>query len=377
MKAERFFSDDPFELLCLLEEMKREGVGDECVEVGMSRAREVLFRDIRSRNPTGEGYYPGDDLVVKNKSKAVGLWARILVLLTTRLYYIPDGDLVSLFTLLKSEDDLERECISQAIRNLYKANPKKILELLGNEFQLFFLKERTHIGMDNVLDIYSTTTKGRDIPEEEYFENILLFMKTPHLDLYSEYKDVVLGLCRDDPKRTHLTLQYILHIFEDLQSLSRVYLVEILTSLLKNVDFKDLVPGISSLINSSLLSSHHLLLEEAIGMFEVPEIYKGMKESVGEFLPRIFDSLYSLSKKYWRKKGKVKLFRNISLVLSMNHEVFEKCLVAYNKLRYRRVKMDEKENLIEKCLEYSELEKRNEEKFNKRRKSTNQPHERY
>ncbi|KAF9764990.1 Serine/threonine-protein phosphatase 2A 56 kDa regulatory subunit gamma isoform [Nosema granulosis] len=369
----RLFSQDPFDLFNLHEDMKKYGVEDKVVEVALSRAKHIMFREIKPVNPTGEAYNCGDDIVVRNKMDSnINIFSRILMFLTAlnkpRILQMAftDFDLVRLFELLKSEDEVERVNVGQSIQNLFdqKISQEKIKSLIENELSLFLHGIRTHTGLPILLHLFSYTGPIR---EEAYIENILWFMQTPHLDLLVDFKDIVRVLCKDNSKRTILTIKFILHIFENVDSLSKVTLVEILVILLPCIDsIESIIPGLCALINTSILSDHHLLLEEAIGIFETPEIYKLIKPFIDQLLPPIFPALYSLSKKYWRKKGKVRVFKNISLILSMNHLVFEECLIKYNKKRKEPEKGSSIE-IVERCLEHSTLEKKKEEEFNKNR----------
>jgi hypothetical protein len=279
--------------------------------------------------------------------------------------------------LLKSEDEIERKNVCQTLKNIFdkKILCNEITRLLENEFQLFFVGSRTHIGMDLILNLfYYTFTVTKSISFCSYVENILFFIKKAQIEYFDDFKKIVLGFCTGNLKKSKFTLNFIYHHFEDVTYLRRVVLVEIIVDLFIfwKSHLKESVIRLTDLINSALSSGHHLLLEEVIGFFEHKEIYDLIKEQVDEFLPLIFDKLYGISKKYWRRKGKAKVFKNISLILNMSHCVFEKCLIDYNRRRYgeneikNEVIKNEVIEVVEKCLEYSELEKQNEEKFNKR-----------
>ncbi|WUR02429.1 serine/threonine-protein phosphatase 2A 56 kDa regulatory subunit gamma (RTS1) [Vairimorpha necatrix] len=382
-------SEDPLTLHDLFIILSKTKITDLIFTVVIRKCKEKIFRDIKNQNKTGRLFYPWDDTNIKNKvTSNINIFTRIFSLLTSKhknilKQEISDSDIYSLFNLLKSEDEKERFNILQIIINIKDLNKKLIQNIIENELLLFYDEERTHVGIEEILEIIENLNLK---DETFYYQIILKFLHIKNLEFYKNIENIIYKYSSEDYKIGQFTLKYLYKIYKEIEFINKSVIVKLYFQIYlrwsRRIQFKNVIEEICEIINYGLKSEYQNLIENIMKIGESKIMRNLLKENINEILPKIFDNLYILSKKYWASKEKVKIYKFISLLLSMNHECFEKCLIKYNKNKYEtreinKNKYEIKEinknesvmDILIKCLENSEINQK--EQNIKRRNSTN------
>jgi hypothetical protein len=399
-------SNDPLTLYKLFNNLKSIRISEDLFIIIVRRCKEVLFRDIKNINPTGILYYSGDDVNIRNKATSnINIFSKIFSYVTnscisesTILKGLDDIDIFKLVDLLKSEDETERGHISSVLINIFDVFRHKITNLVKNELGLFYEGLRTHIGIEEILEIVLCIVESfrsknkREITDVKifnldklknnendnfYFEYILRFLSVRNLEYYKIIPQIIYKYASEDVDISEFTLKYIYKLFQNIEYINKPMLIQIYSMIYirwcRRIPFNNIKDDFCNIINLGLKSEHFVLIEEILQIIDIKAMKSIIQENITEILPRIFVNLYNLSKKYWRSKGKMKIFKYISVILSMSHECFEQCLIKYNMERFinRNEVHDSLIDVLGKCIEHSEMDNKKENEFNKRRKSMN------
>lgn len=377
-------SNDPLTLHNLFLILKQIKITDEIFSIVIRKCKDVIFREIKNTIPTGIIYYPGDDINIRNVTKSnINIFTKIFELITSKCYSksmftreISDQDIFSLFHLLKSEDERERMNICNILINIYDAYSIKIKYIVENELIQFYEDNRTHIGIEELLELLQLIIKNTK--DDSFFYQVALrFLSIKNLEYYKLITDIIYKYCSEDVKISNFTLNYIFVLYEKVDYINKPILVKLYFNIYirwaKRIPFRGILNDMCFIINFGLSSEYHPLVEEVLKTLDSRIIKKIFSEYIDDILPKIFNNIYLLSKKYWYSKGKLRIFKYISILLSMNYACFEKCLINYNLDKFVKKIFNFTEDtvldILRKCIEHTNIENKNEWKNMRRRSS--------
>lgn len=424
--VENIHSKDTLTLYQIFNHLKKTKLTDNLFIIIVNKCKDVLFREIKNINPTGIHFHVGDDVIVKNSiSSNINIFAKILNYVTSVVFDnnlilrgFCDGDIINLIYLLKSEDENERSQIVKIIINLFRNFKNTIRNVIENELCLFYEGLRTHIGVEELLEIVlciiedmvrikpvkreyvkldnkkiSESNDRSSMVNEKYklhneqslveknnvffFEYVLKFLTINNLEYYTIINQTVFVYCKNNLEVSKIALKYILKVFQNAQFCNKPTLMQLYISIYvlwsRKIDSHIILDDISMFYNCAFESEHFKLIEQSVKIVDIQVIKKFFNKNISKLLPKFFDSLYIISRKYWRDKEKLDIFKFIFFIINLNHHCFEQCLINYNKKRFiSKVEVfdDFKKKLI-KNIESYKAEQYKEIYFTKRRKSLN------
>lgn len=423
---ENIHSKDTLTLYELLCQLKKTKITENLFIIIVNKCKDVLFREIKNSNPTGVQFHVGDDVNVKNSvSSNINIFAKILNYVTSVMYdnniilkVFCDSDILNLINLLKSEDENERAQIANVLLNIFKNFKITIRNVIENELCLFYEGLRTHIGMEELLEVVSciiedmvrikpikreyvklenkkfpisndqsiiSNNNFKDKNEEKlkeknnsfFYEYVLRFLTVNNLEYYTNINQIIFSYCKKNLNVSKITLKYLSVLFQNTQFSNKSVLVQIYMSIYilwsRKISYNEIINDVCMFLNNAFESEHFKLIDQTVKIIDFHVIKKFFKENITEILPKIFDNLYMISKKYWRHKGKLDILKFMFLIINLNHHCFEQCLINYNKkkhLKKSEIFEDLKKKLL-KVIESYKIEQSKELIFTKRRKSLN------
>ncbi|CAD25208.2 SER/THR PROTEIN PHOSPHATASE 2A REGULATORY SUBUNIT BETA [Encephalitozoon cuniculi GB-M1] len=303
----------------------------------------------RSVNPTGEMYSTMEDVDSKHPGDLIAnKFLRLLVCMVKSLdrdvvaELFPRKVILKLVGMIRSDNVEERQHVFSLLINISRHPECLSTTFLGlsNELINFIESSRPHVGIEEVLGIVSAFLSRRAIPEEDvviFHHQVVLRMARIRFCGESKEVPVVMKIIsRNYPKTIPLTIRHFKKVFMGTWSSTRVTIVHVIGEILRTINdemYQGLESEICEVISMSFDSDHHLVVEEVAEMLALNRWV--VSRHAETFVPKVFESIYRASKRFWRVEGVNKILRNLSTILDVDCRLFEKCLKLYNMKRWR------------------------------------------
>lgn len=130
--------------------------------------------------------------------------------------------------------------------------------------------------------------------------------------------------------------RYFADIFHSSNTPTKTIIMEVTFKILneKYVDIYSYITMLSTYINFALREQNCALIANLKLLFTLPILNRSFKKNIAHILPLIFQNLYRTSKKYWNVEDRGFLYEIINNVMLMDKNVFDMCLMTYNKQKY-------------------------------------------
>jgi len=270
------------------------------------------------------------------------------------LEYFPEQDINLVFEALAETSEKLKEpltCFLECILTKFRPSFPLFKDIISN--QLTSILNQTSHSQQPHIDItfyfkilhhlISTNSFGDDLPEyhAQFILPCIFFTPVANFEPASKLLD---SICSVSPKSQVQTLKYFIKIFNTIDSFHQVKLVELTSRVVYLNFFFNVNASIEwefgEILNLAMKSENYLVVDAVIEVFADAAVKRFISDYVQTFLPKIFDNLYRLSRRFWRNEQKYKTIQTIGSILKINSDVFEKCLVSYNRRKLYRVPQD-------------------------------------
>ncbi|ELA42430.1 uncharacterized protein VICG_00529 [Vittaforma corneae ATCC 50505] len=260
------------------------------------------------------------------------------------LEYFSEQDITEVFEILGECQEKSKEylaCLIECILTKFRQSASLFKEIVSNQMLNFQNTHKTSIDLNFefkiILHLISTNNFGDNL--KEYYSQFILpcalFSPTANFEPTSKLVD---SICSISPECQKLTLGYFLKVYNQANSLQQVKIVELTTKIIHSIFFFHSKISVEwefcEILNHALKSESYLVIDCVIEMFGDAAVKRFITDCFKSVLPRIFDNLYRLSKRFWRNEQRYKTIQTIGNILRIDSEVFEECLVKYNKKRF-------------------------------------------
>lgn len=259
---------------------------------------------------------------------------------TKFLEYMPEQTIVSIFEALETVDEKQKEpllSVLESILSRFRESVGLFKEMIAN-WVVNCSDSKDVVIMSfcfkTLFIIISKEYFGNDI--DEYYRQYVLPNVLHHdlVDLESLYK-LVETVCSKFTKHQLNTLKYLLKNYEISTSTQQIRIIE-LTARIIHVSFffqpeNSLIWEFCAIINSTMQSDNFIIIDAAMEIFNDKAVKKFVSDNHKIIIPMIFENLYRLTKKFWKCEQRCKAIQILNTFLSLNSDLFEKCLINYNK----------------------------------------------
>lgn len=260
------------------------------------------------------------------------------------LEYFSEQDIIEVLEILGECQEKSKECLACLIECIlikFRQAGGLFKEIASNQMLSF---QNAHKSFEDltfvfkiILHLISTNNFGDGLKEyyTQFILPCILFLPTANFEPALKLVDAV---CSISPECQKITLRYILKMYSQVNSLQQVKVIELTTRIIHSMFFFHTKNSIEwefcEILNHALKSESYLVIDCVIEMLGDVAVKKFITDHFKSVLPRIFDNLYRLSKRFWRSEQRYKTIQAIGSILRINSEVFEECLVKYNKKRF-------------------------------------------
>lgn len=260
------------------------------------------------------------------------------------LLYLSESEINNIFDNLKSTNDEVYEVSRSLIESIcyrFREASSMIQEIISNDLINFYKFQQHHRAIEFELLIIKNFILNNTIENnfEIYFEQFILpiIIHIPYfrIDFVASFIDCVcsrISICQK------LILKFFAKSFLKYDSNDQIKIIELTTCVLRTYFFKEVFGLIdldfSETLNCALKSENYLVIDAAIEMLSDIAIKRFIEIHRKTVIPYIFDSLYKLSKKFWKQEQKCKAIQAIGNILNIDVNVFEECLINYNKRKF-------------------------------------------
>lgn len=319
--------------------------------------RHIIRTLPKSINPTGHIYSMMDDISRKHPGGSnIHRFLRLLTYVLKRVdkEIAAEGFtqevVMKLVEMTRTEDLEERKRLSELLASIsdYPGCLNTIFFGVANEFINFIDNNRTHIGLEEVLKVVLVVIKKRNIAYEDmavfHYQVILRMIRTRFCGESKEISNVIKAICRNYPGLIPLTIKHFKRVFGEVWSNTKVVIVHAIGEALNVMSdemYLCLENEICELVRMSFDSNHHLVTEDMAET--LLSNYRSVLRHKETFVPKVFESVYKASQKFWRIEGVRKILRILHAILEMDCRLFERCLKTYNVKKWRGRRMEKRE----------------------------------
>ncbi|KAM0681264.1 hypothetical protein GINT2_000462 [Glugoides intestinalis] len=255
--------------------------------------------------------------------------------------HFSDHDISEIFELLTSFPEKIKNIMSlfiETMANKFIECTPLLEEIIENRLLRFQNLEIcfSEIVIDFKLLTMLITTERFCNDLESYYTQFILncILKCSTADILISSK-LLESICLRVPECQIKTFKYFIKVYYKSTSIEQLKIVEMTTSILNTALFAHPKNKIQwefcQLLNFFLKSDNYLVVDVAIEMLEVNIVKKFIIDNFRSILPLVFESIYKLSKKFWKREQKYKAIQTIGNILRIDSTLFEDCLIKYNK----------------------------------------------
>lgn len=266
------------------------------------------------------------------------------------LEYLTEQDITTLFETHRECPEKSKEylmCLIDCILTKFRESSKLFKEIIANYLLMFQNTLRFPADLCDdfriLHQIISTDSFGDNLVEyyKQFILPCTLYVPVANFEMAAKLTDLI---CSRSPECQKIVLRYFSMAFGQMDSLQQVKIVELASRIIhSNFFFQSKSPiewEFCDILNQALKSENYLVIDSIIEVFSDVAVKKYITDGFSTILPKIFENLYKLSKKFWRHEQRYKTIQTIGNILKINPDVFEECLVKYNKKRYYRSSQD-------------------------------------
>lgn len=266
------------------------------------------------------------------------------------LEYFPEHDINLVFETLADVSEKFKEpfiAFLECILIKFRDSFPLFKEITANHLMTIRHGNQLHIDLTfsfKVLHHLVSTNSFGDNLVEYHIQFILpcvFMMPVANFEPASKLLD---SICSVSPKCQVETLRYFIKTFKSIDSLHQVKLVEQTAKIVHLNFFFNMNAYIEwefgEILNLAMVSESYLVIDMVIEILGDTAVKKFVADYIVTFLPRIFDNLYRLSRRFWRNEQKYKTIQIIGGILKIDLDVFERCLIVYNKRKFYRSSQD-------------------------------------
>lgn len=316
-------------------------------------------------------YYSCDrDRIADQKSPCFYLFGRALSVLEKMLMresrkdenlnLLEQTDVKRCLNMLRDEDMRIRTLVKRFVQEVYNrckwsrcCVKYKVKNMLIN-----VIHEQTEpMGVSELLNLstYILVSDGFGDPSEAqcYFsECIFPILKISNAHLYEQEMKTALEAFSQLRNECFLyTFKQLSKIFLEVSSSVRIPILNFCLAIIQvkqtTMDFAYVEDYVCQIISTCFKNAHCLLISHVLTFIKERVIYNFLKAHCSTFVPKIFDEIYDLSKSYWNKDRSPEVYSIVTIVMSLNKNVFEECLKKYNFKRYKqRIENDISEDVV-------------------------------
>ncbi|ELQ76556.1 Serine/threonine protein phosphatase 2A, regulatory subunit [Trachipleistophora hominis] len=196
--------------------------------------------------------------------------------------------------------------------------------------------------IDVLLDIcafYVLKDIYHDMHELRYFLINYVLPLFTNSNAFCYRDDVILlftSICYCSDSFMDMVFTHFSKIFFETNTPTKTLIMEITLKVLneKCRDMYPYIPMITEFINFALKEQNSALIVIMKLLFSLPVLFLSLKRNIAHFLPLIFTNLYKTSKNYWNVEERCVLYEIISNIMIIDKDLFDWCLMNYNKERY-------------------------------------------
>lgn len=365
---------------------------------GRKRVSEFLLRMICSCETKSQDriyYFCDREKIPDQKSPNFGLFGRAFAMLekifirenktTENVQFLSSRDVTKCLYLLKSEDLRIRTLTKRFIQEIYnrctemrhciKTKVKNILVNVVHE-------QVEPVGINEALNLctYILVSEGFGDASEAhcyFLECVFPVLKIHNAHLYEqELKTAFEAFSQLGNECFLYIFKHLSKVFSEVNSNVRTSILNFCLSIVQvkqtTMDFNTIEGHVCKIISTCLRNAHCILISHVLTFIKEKVIYNFLKLNCKTFIPKIFDDVYDLSKNYWNKDRSPEVYAIVTVIMSLDKNIFEECLKKYNFKKYKqKIEEDLSEDVV-KCFG-QDLLRENEGVFGIRRKSL--PHE--
>lgn len=257
------------------------------------------------------------------------------------LKYFSKEDIVGIFEAI----DFCNETVKKALENLLEQILLKFHEVgqlykdtIANKLLLYSSNPKYQNDVDFlfrlILNMLENDILGNDIPEFylQFILPLIVYCSVENLELA---KNVIGKVSSISPECQRISLSHFLKIYPTIGSNEQIKILDLTNTVIHhNFFFKSksfLGWELSNIINMALKSESFIVIDTVIDMIDNSSTKTFIEDNIRIILPRIFNNIYKLSKKFWKQEQRFKAIKTIGNILNIDNDVFEACLVEYNK----------------------------------------------
>lgn len=246
-----------------------------------------------------------------------------------------------------------------------KANFPWLMNLLGNFCAVIISSTAEHKREECVFCIKLFLNqlkfrKNNDFDKSFYTQFIIpLIAKYGVLDVELVYT-LLNSITLSDTSLLSYTLSILVRYFVKQNAASQSNIGELLSRvLIVDIDLnqKDLADNILKLVVLGLSSNNFQVLDSFLDGFLLGCYDKLLKTDTKTIFGTLFELIYKVSKKHWKVEQRIKSTEVLGILFRLNMQLFEDCLVEYNKQRFVSRKDCRKSKHIYK-IQYSAVNKK-------------------
>lgn len=262
----------------------------------------------------------------------------------TFLEYFSDEDISSLFELLGICEERLKDPIQKLLEGIFTKFEESLplyKEIISNRFLLFspLLHDQNELEFNFKIILLMLQGKkfGNDILEfyAQFIQPRIVFCSLENIELA---RDIIEAVCSTCPECQRATLRYMSKVYLKVGSSEQIKILELASKVIHtNFFFQSnsfLEWDFCEIINLAAKSESYIVADAVIEMIDDSAVRKFIQNNIRTVLPKIFDNLYRLSKKFWRQEQRFKAIKVIGNILNINNEVFETCVIEYNKKKH-------------------------------------------
>eukprot|EP00866_Antonospora_locustae_P001365 jgi/Antlo1/1365/1208 len=341
------------------------------------RTRQTIYRFLINVmctvpiRPRRRLYYSCDrDRIADQKSPYFYLFGRALSILEKMLMreskkdenlnLLEQNDVKRCLNMLRDEDARIRTLVKrfiQEIHNRCKRSRCSVKYKIKNMLINIIHEQTEPMGVSELLNLstYILVTDGfGDSSEAQcYFsECIFPILKISNAHLYEQEMKTALEAFSQLRNECFLyTFKQLSKIFLEVNSSVRIPILNFCLAIIQvkqtTMDFAHVENYVCQIISTCFKNAHCLLISHVLTFIKERVIYNFLKAHCSTFVPKIFDEIYDLSKSYWNKDRSPEVYSIVTIVMSLDKNVFEECLKRYNFKRYKqRIENDISEDVV-------------------------------
>lgn len=256
------------------------------------------------------------------------------------LDYMTEQTIVSIFEALETVDETQAEpliCILENTISRFRESAGLFKDMIANWIINYSETKNMTILNFCFKTLFTLVSKeyfGDDI-EEYYIQYILPSILHQSLaDCESLYK-LIEAVCSQFTGLQLNTLKYALKYYNVVTSVQQTKIIELTAKIIHvSFFFKSETPLIwefCAIINTSMQSDNFIIVDTAMEIFNDNAVKKFVSDNHKIIIPMLFESLYKLTKRFWKGEQRCKAVQILNTFLNLNSDLFEKCLINYNK----------------------------------------------